>query len=62
MSEVRWLTRKEAAERVGKTERTIRNWEDAKLLKPIIGRYREDELLRADRQMRGRVGRPRKTS
>ncbi len=57
-----WLTRAQAAERVKRTERTIRNWESAGLLKPTLGRYREQDVLKADREMRGRVGRPRKAA
>lgn len=55
-----WLTIEDAAERVGKSERTIRNWIDAGLT-ATFGRVREDELLECDRLMRSRRGRPRKT-
>jgi hypothetical protein len=46
-----------AAKRVGKTERTIRNWLDAGL--PTLGGViREDDLLEHERNMRRRKGRP----
>lgn len=55
------MTRAEAAQRVGRTERTIRNWERSGELTPTLGRFRESDLVEADRRMRARVGRPRKT-
>lgn len=56
-----WLTLTEAAEVAGRTERTIRNWVDAGVLKtPVHGRFTRDAVLAAERTMRRRVGRPRK--
>ncbi|WP_102191514.1 helix-turn-helix domain-containing protein [Microbacterium aurantiacum] len=56
-----WLTLSEAADVAGRTERTIRNWVDAGVLKsPVPGRFQRDAVLAAERTMRGRVGRPRK--
>lgn len=57
----RWLTLKDAAARVGKTERTIRNWVSWGELKPQMGRFSERELLAVEKAMRGRRGRPPKT-
>lgn len=57
-----WLTLQEAADVAGRTERTIRNWVDAGVLKsPVPGRFQRDAVLAAERTMRRRVGRPRKT-
>jgi len=50
-----------AARRVGKTERTIRNWL-ADGLPSTGGIIREDDLLEHDRRMRAKVGRPRKAT
>ncbi|UPL13029.1 hypothetical protein [Microbacterium galbinum] len=45
----------------GRTERTIRNWVDAGVLKsPVPGRFDRDAVLAAERAMRRRIGRPRK--
>lgn len=56
-----WLTLAEAADVAGRTERTIRNWVDAGVLKsPVPGRFQRDAVLAAERTMRRRVGRPRK--
>lgn len=57
-----WLTLTEAAEVAGRTERTIRNWVDANELTPRHGRFKRDEVLAAERRMRRRVGRPRKST
>lgn len=55
-----WLTLAEAAEAANRTERSIRNWVNAGELRVHYGRYRREEVLAAERQMRRRVGRPRK--
>lgn len=55
----RWLTRDEAAKRIDRSERTLYRWEQHDLIKPLLGRYRERDLLEVDRRMRGRRGRPR---
>lgn len=55
-----WLTLAEAADVAGRTERTIRNWVNANELTPRHGRFMRDEVLAAERRMRGKVGRPRK--
>lgn len=55
-----FLTIEQAAKRVGKTQRTIRNWIDGGLTLRA-GYIREDELLERDRLMRSRRGRPRET-
>lgn len=47
-----WLTRIEAAKRVGRSERTIARWEDRGLVKRVLDRYRESELLAVDLRMR----------
>lgn len=54
----RWLTRAQAATRVGRSERTIRNWVHAGVLAPRLGRFLEDDVVKADKTMRARVGRP----
>jgi len=57
-----WLTLQEAADVAGRTERTIRNWVEAGVLEtPVPGRYQRDAVLAAERTMRRRIGRPRKT-
>ena len=58
----RWLTRAEAAERVGRNERTIRRWEAGPGgLRVVAGRCREAEVLAMDKTMRAnKGGRPRK--
>lgn len=55
-----WLTLSEAALAAKRSERTIRNWVEAGLLRPVAGRFRRDALLHVEREMRGRIGRPRK--
>ncbi len=62
MSADRWLTLAEAAERVGRTNRSIRSWVQAGHIKPMLGRVRESELLAAEKLMRSRMhgGRPRR--
>ncbi len=57
-----WLTLAEAADVAGRTERTIRNWVDAGEVTPRHGRFMRDEVLAAERRMRRRVGRPRKSA
>lgn len=52
-----WLTRKQAAARVKRSERTIRRWEEAGL-RTFHGLFRESELVAMDKEMRSRVGRP----
>lgn len=54
-----YLTREEAAERVGRSVRTIRSWQSDGL-KTVMGRIPEADLLAWDRRMRERTGRPRK--
>lgn len=56
----RWLTLTDAAKRVGRSERTIRNWVAWEEIKPTMKRFRESELIAVDKRMRARVGRPRK--
>lgn len=56
-----WLTLREAAAAAGRTERTIRNWVDAGQLNPLYGRFSRDEVLKAEKRMRRKVGRPRKS-
>lgn len=55
----RWLTLAEAAERVGRDERTIRRWVEREELAPMMGRFREADLIATEKRMRSRVGRPR---
>lgn len=55
-----WLTITDAAKRVKRSPRTIRRWIAADLLKVMMGRVKETDLLEVERQMRGRVGRPKK--
>lgn len=63
-----WLTLAEAAERIRKegttlasAERRIRRWVEAGELLPLAGHYKADDVLRAEKVMRARRGRPRKT-
>jgi hypothetical protein len=53
------LTREEAAERVGRSARTIRRWESQGALRFVGGRVREWDLLRVDQEMRERRARRR---
>lgn len=53
------LTRAQAAVRVGRSQRTIRNWQ-MRGLRTLAGLIPEGDLLEYDRRMRERVGRPRK--
>ncbi|MCC2030632.1 helix-turn-helix transcriptional regulator [Microbacterium allomyrinae] len=53
----RWLTLSDAAKRVGRTERTLRNWVAADEIKPTLKRFRESDLIVADKRMRAKVGR-----
>ena len=55
-----YLTIADAAKRVGKSERSVRNWIADKEVKVYLGRIREDDLLACDRRMRDRKrqGRP----
>lgn len=55
------FTVKGAAERVGRSERTIRNWL-SRGLRSYAGFITESDLLEFERVMRQRVGRPRKDS
>lgn len=50
----RWLTRAEAAARFGRKESTIKRWTKAGDITPVLGRYREDDLLEVDKMMRER--------
>lgn len=63
MTADRWLTLAEAAERVGRTSRSIRAWVQAGHLKPMLGRVRESELIAAEKLMRSRMhgGRPKRS-
>lgn len=63
-----WLTLAEAAERIraegtalASAERRIRRWVEAGELKPLAGRFRAADVLAAEKLMRSRRGRPRKT-
>lgn len=47
----------EAAERVGRSRRTIYRWITVGLLHPVEGRIREDELVHAEQQMRSSITR-----
>ena len=55
-----WLSRQEAADRVGKHLVTIYRWEGQGLLTFVMGRCAEQDLLEADRVASSRVGRPRR--
>ncbi|MEB0303835.1 hypothetical protein QN345_00580 [Cryobacterium sp. 10I1] len=55
----KFLTRKEAAERVGKNLATIYRWEERELIVFVLDRVREVDLLAADKKARERRGRPR---
>lgn len=58
----RWLTIRDAAERVGRSPRTIKAWRQRGELTVLAGRVRESHLLEVEKRMRGRTGgRPRKT-
>lgn len=60
-----YLTIAAAAELVGKSERQIRRYVEQGLLAqvhPSVKRFREEDVRRAERTARNRVGRPRKTS
>lgn len=59
MTRPRLLTRKQAAERVGKSEGTIRHWIKNGLRERLGGKILESELLAMERTMRERRGRPR---
>lgn len=56
----RILTREDAAERVGRSVRTIRDWERHRGLVVVNGMIGVSQLLEVARQMKHRVGRPRK--
>ncbi|MDQ1206192.1 MerR family transcriptional regulator [Microbacterium sp. SORGH_AS_0862] len=61
---VRILTLAQAAKRVGKSERQIRRYIEQGLLEPVapsIKRYYEQSVVKAEKESRSRVGRPRKT-
>lgn len=52
-----WLTRAEAAARVGRDERTIRRWIDGPAgLRELAGRVRLGDVLEIDKTMRSRKG------
>ena len=53
-----WLTLAEAADAAGRTERTIRNWVSTGELRRHHGLFDRQEVLGAEKRMRGRVGRP----
>lgn len=62
-----WLTLNEAAERiraegtaVASAERRIRRWVEAGELHPVAGRFRIADVLKTEKRMRGKRGRPRK--
>lgn len=55
-----WLTIDEAAQRVDRSKDTIYRWIRNGILTAPLGRVRESQLLEADVQMRGRIGRPKK--
>lgn len=55
------LTRQEAAKRIHRTVRTLYRWEREGIVRFIAGRIAEPALLDADKLMRSRIGRPRKT-
>jgi len=54
--------RKGAAKRVGRDVSTIYRWEERGEITFTLGRIRESDLLEADKRMRGRRGRPRKSA
>jgi len=54
MIDERWLTLREAAERVGRTRRTIENWVQAGDVDVYLGHFRERDLLRCERDARNR--------
>jgi hypothetical protein len=49
------LTLAEAAERVGRSERSVRRWRQLGMVRFCLGRVREDDLLEADRAARARL-------
>lgn len=51
----RWLTVREAAERVGRSFVTIKRWRRQGEITVVVGRVRESQLLEVDRRMRGRM-------
>lgn len=55
----RWLTQAEAAARAGVTERTVRNWVAWEEIKPVMGRFRETDVIETEKRMRARRGRRR---
>ena len=57
---MKWLSRKEAAERVGRNLVTIYRWERYGWLVFTLGRCNEQVLLEADRMSEAKNGRPRK--
>lgn len=54
MTAVRWLLVADAAARVARDPRTLRRWVASGDLPVKMGRVREDELLRVDREMRAK--------
>jgi len=53
----RWMTQSEAAARAGVTERTMRNWVAWEEIKPVMGRFRETDVIETEKRMRARRGR-----
>ncbi|TFD09804.1 hypothetical protein E3T26_14345 [Cryobacterium sp. TMT1-21] len=58
---MKFLNRKDAAKRVGKSLSTIYRWEERELLTFTLDLCREDRLLEAAKKSGARVGRPRAT-
>ncbi len=54
--------RQGAAARVGRDISTIYRWEERGVISFVLGRIREDDLLAADKRMREKRGRPRKSA
>ncbi len=59
MSSGVWLTLAAAAERVGRSRRTIDRWVAEGAVVPVMGRIKESALLETDRRKRESIGRPR---
>jgi predicted site-specific integrase-resolvase len=51
----RWLSIAEAAERVGKSVRTIKAWRQRGEITVLVGRVRESDVVEADKRMRERM-------
>ncbi|MFL2002283.1 helix-turn-helix domain-containing protein [Microbacterium sp. A1-JK] len=52
-----YLTQQQAADRAGVTERTIRNWVLWGEIKPLMGRFKESDVISTEKRMRARRGR-----